>query len=311
MATCGGALGARGVQVFVEPDAGEVPILRAIEGANRSIWVEVYLLTDRNVIRALEDAAGRGIDVRVLLEAHPYGGGDVAAQQTLESLNAANVQARWSNPVFTYTHAKTVLVDSATAYILTSNLSKSGLGGSSVAANREYGVMDTLTNDVSQVKAIFLADWDRTAVAVTSSYLVISPENARAKLAALMAGAQSTLQLEDEEMYDSASEETLITAAKRGVNVEVVLPTPSGSGSDTSGADRLKAGGVHVRYLTAPYLHAKLIVADGALAFVGSENFSATSLDKNREVGVLIADTAVLGTLSHTFTLDWSAAADA
>ena len=63
--------GATGLQVFVEPEAGETPVLHAIEGAQRSVWVEVYLLTDRNVINALEDAANRGVDVRVLLELNP------------------------------------------------------------------------------------------------------------------------------------------------------------------------------------------------------------------------------------------------
>src|SRR5258708_33872936 len=47
---------AHAIQVFVEPDAGEAPILSAISGARGSIWAEVYLLTDRTVIRPPEDA---------------------------------------------------------------------------------------------------------------------------------------------------------------------------------------------------------------------------------------------------------------
>src|SRR5207248_11684636 len=66
--------GVQGVQVFVEPEAGEHPITDAISAAKKSVWLEMYLLTDRNVIRALEEAANRGIDVRVLLEPHPFGG---------------------------------------------------------------------------------------------------------------------------------------------------------------------------------------------------------------------------------------------
>jgi hypothetical protein len=41
---------------------------------------------------------------------------------------------------------------------------------------------------------------------------------------------------------------------------------------------------------------------------VGSENFSATSLDANRELGILIADRQALATLTTTFGVDWSAA---
>jgi phosphatidylserine/phosphatidylglycerophosphate/cardiolipin synthase-like enzyme len=152
---------------------------------------------------------------------------------------------------------------------------------------------------------------NRTNASVGDANLVVSPTNARAKLTTLLAGAHASLQIKDEEMYNSASEDAMIAAAKRGVNVQVVLPAPSSSSGGSSDVARLLAGGVPVRYLRAPYVHAKLIVADGTLAYVGSENFSATSLDESREVGLLIADSSALGTLTHTFTLDRSAAADA
>jgi phosphatidylserine/phosphatidylglycerophosphate/cardiolipin synthase-like enzyme len=109
---------AHSVQVFVEPDAGEAPVLRAIKGAATSVWVEVYEMTDTAVKHALEDVANRGVDVRVLLEPHPFGGGDVQAQQTLEELAASGVHAEASDPAFTYTHAKLLLVDGVIAYIL-------------------------------------------------------------------------------------------------------------------------------------------------------------------------------------------------
>src|SRR5579862_7107305 len=72
---CTPGKGAQSVQVFVEPNAGAQPVLSAIRGATKSVWVEVYLLTDSDVINALEDAANRGVQVRVLLELHPYGSG--------------------------------------------------------------------------------------------------------------------------------------------------------------------------------------------------------------------------------------------
>jgi cardiolipin synthase A/B len=58
-------------------------------------------------------------------------------------------------------------------------------------------------------------------------------------------------------------------------------------------------------------MHAKMIVADGQTAFVGSENISAQSLDKNREVGIIIADGNVLNTLQQTFQRDWDQAQSA
>ena len=54
------------------------------------------------------------------------------------------------------------------------------------------------------------------------------------------------------------------------------------------------------------YMHAKIIVVDGRRAFVGSENISAQSLDQNRELGIIVADSSVLSTLQQTFLQDWS-----
>ncbi len=57
------------------------------------------------------------------------------------------------------------------------------------------------------------------------------------------------------------------------------------------------------------YLHAKAIVADGTTAFVGSQNFSTSSLDFDRELGVITTDPAVVGPLSKTLVTDVAGAA--
>ena len=150
----------RDVQLFVEPDAGAKPVTSAIAAATRSVWVEVYLLTDAPVIAALEDARSRGVDVRVMLEEHPYGYDVVAPQRTLQILTTAGIRAKFANSAYTYTHAKMLIIDGAILFILTANLSQSGLGGSNlpdmVFTPKEkvytYGVMaiegNTLAFDV-------------------------------------------------------------------------------------------------------------------------------------------------------------------
>jgi cardiolipin synthase A/B len=66
-----------------------------------------------------------------------------------------------------------------------------------------------------------------------------------------------------------------------------------------------------MRLLLAPYMHAKLLVADDVLAFTSSENFSTTSLDENRELGIVLADPAALGILGQTFAQDRTLATEA
>ncbi len=302
--SCALGPGVRDVRFFVEPDAGVKPVTSAIAAATHSVWVEVYLLTDGRVIAALEDARHRGVDVRVMLEQHPYGFDVVAPQRTLQTLTTAGIRAKFANSAYTYTHAKMLIVDEATLFVLTANLSQSALGGSSLGRNREFGVIDTHGEDVAEAAAIFLADWNRTQPVLHDTNMVVSPVNSRAKITALIASAQTSLLIEDEEMYDTSSEDGLIAAARRGVRVRLILP----GSTDIEAADvaRLKAGGVQLVYVSAPFIHAKVIVADGRLAFVGSENFSSTSFDENREVGLLLSDTTALATITTTYERDWA-----
>lgn len=299
--------GVQGVRVYVEPNDGEQVITGAIRSANKSIWLEIYILSDRNVIHALEEAANRGLDVRVMLEPHPFGGG-ASAPRTLDELKAAGIKAQFSSPNFTLTHEKGMVIDASTVYIMTSNFSRSALGGSSGGTrNREYGIIDANSQDVQAVSAIFIADWNHTPAQFNDANLVVSPVNARSAFTNLIGGAQHTLLIEAEEMNDSAIEQALVNAATRGVQIEIILPAPKGSTSDSnrSGIATIQQRNIAVREDPQLYMHAKMIVVDGGKAFVGSENISTQSLDANRELGILVSDTGVLGTLQSTFQTDW------
>lgn len=105
LSNCGVGSGIQGVQVYVEPDDGEQVITNAIRSAQKSIWLEIYILSDRDVIRALEEAANRGLDVRVMLEPHPFGGG-TSPSKTLDSLAAAGAKTQFTSPSFALTHEK-------------------------------------------------------------------------------------------------------------------------------------------------------------------------------------------------------------
>jgi cardiolipin synthase A/B len=55
-------------------------------------------------------------------------------------------------------------------------------------------------------------------------------------------------------------------------------------------------------------MHAKMIVVDKQKAFVGSQNLTAEALDRSREVGLIIANQAVINTLCSSFAQDWGRA---
>jgi cardiolipin synthase len=312
---CTAGSGAQGIQLYVEPDAGDSVITSAIDGAQKSVWVEMYLLTDRKIISALEEASHRGVDTRVMLETHPYGSGSVAPTETMNRLSAAGVQTKATSPSFSLTHEKGMVIDGKTAYIMTSNFTLAALGVSKSTKNREYGVIDSNPQDVQGVIDIFNADWNRTSVQLSDPNLVVSPINSRQDFEALISSAHKSLQIEAEEMQDSDIEQALVSAEKQGVQVQVILPYSGSSSTDSSGSNSgnsagistIEQGNVQVKEDHQLYMHAKIIIVDGQKAFVGSENISRASLDSNRELGIIVSDQNALNTLQQTFQQDWSA----
>ena len=67
----------------------------------------------------------------------------------------------------------------------------------------------------------------------------------------------------------------------------------------------LIASGIQVKLLADAYSHAKAVIVDREKAFVGSQNLTYTSLDLNRECGIVLYDRANLARLGRTFRSDW------
>ncbi len=96
----------------------------------------------------------------------------------------------------------------------------------------------------------------------------------------------------------------------RGVSVNIIMTYQS---TWKSAFLKLAASGVHLRIYPAKaslYIHAKMLVIDNSEAFIGSENFSATSLTTNRELGILITQPSIVSSLEKIFTQDWIGSGD-
>jgi cardiolipin synthase A/B len=107
--------------IFIQPGDGRAPLVDEIQAAQHSIDLEVYIVTDDAILQSLEDAQRRGVDVRVILEEHPFGGGG-GQEEVFARLESAGIAVRWGNPVFRFSHIKTMIVDDAVAIIMNQNL---------------------------------------------------------------------------------------------------------------------------------------------------------------------------------------------
>lgn len=290
--------------VVVLPDDGREPILTEIAAAERSIDLLVYLLSDEEIIAALEEAVGRGVEVRVMLEEHPFGGNGLNPE-TYDRLESAGARVRWGNPAFRFSHVKLFVIDDAVAIIMNLNLSRSAFDD-----NREFAAITTRRDAVTEAAAIFDADWDRTGEPAPGP-LVISPTDSRQTLLGLIDEANSTLDIYAEVMRDEPVLLALERAEARGVAVRLLMSPEYGD--DDRGAaerERLAAAGVETRYARGVYVHAKAIIVDGTVAWIGSQNFTATSLDDNREVGIVLTDPANVGRVGGVFSLDFARGRD-
>jgi phosphatidylserine/phosphatidylglycerophosphate/cardiolipin synthase-like enzyme len=257
--------------------------------------------------------ATAGLDVQAILD----GSSTNKSFNTpaFNQLEAAGVNVVWSNPTFTFTHEKCVIVDGSVAWIMTMNGNTS-----SPEYNREYLAIDSIAADVTEATAIFTADHAMHSI-TPSGALVVANTNARPQLVQLIDSATTTLDLEGEEFSDTDSNgvvDAVVAAAKRGVVVHVVV---GNAGPDpTSDNDVKNAGGKVVMTgptsdngtATNPYIHAKAIVVDCAgttcaRGFVGSENFSAGSLGYNRELGVIYDTASELAKVKAAIDIDFAA----
>ena len=285
------------ISIIVEPSDKAGALLAAIQGATTSVHMTMYLLDDTRFIDALIARHAAGRDVKVILNASfPQGAG--TNQKAFNTLKAAGVAVVWAPTTFTLTHEKTVLVDGASAWIMTMNLATTS------SQNREFLALDTDAVDVKEAEAIFAADFANTAIVPTGN-LLVAPFNARERLVQLIQSAKTSIDVEGEELSDYKIVAALAAAAKVGANVRVVISDNPPSAAQGTAVAQLKAAGVHLVSVGRPYIHAKALVADGAQAYVGSENFTAASLQHNRELGLITTNAASVTKVAKVIAQDF------
>ena len=290
----------RAIQILVEPDGQSgKQMVTAINGAKKSVHMTMYMLTSTDVINALLARKKAGLDVRVVLnQTFPQGGSN---QTVYTQLQQGGVAVHWAPASFSLTHEKCFIVDGQSAWIMTMNA-----GATTADTNREYLAIDTDPSDVAEAETLFQGDYAGTPPASVTGALVVAPLNASASLLTLVQSAVSTLDLEMEELSDYRFADALKAALGRGVKVRVVLPDNALTAAGQQAVATVKAAGGKLVEVHTPYVHAKAIVVDGKVAFVGSENLTLSSLKYNRELGVVFDTASEVKKVSTTIAADFA-----
>ncbi len=286
--------------LFTEPEDGIKPIIDFIRESRKFLYINCYLIDSKEIILEIEKTVKRGIDVRIIVDGRPYQSGEAGVEIDDLRKTGASVKtapARFEKPGV-FDHAK-YMVTGKRYEIGTPNLTDAGF-----TKNREYFIIAGQRKILKGVRKLFESDWENSKFGSRPEGLIISPGSGN-DIAAIIK-QEGPVFIETEEMGDDPA--VLKALSDKGRKLRIILPS-SVSPDDLKNVNTLKKNGVSVRFETASelYMHAKMIVGRHH-AFIGSQNFSDSSLNKNREVGLRIEKWSLRRKLRKRFRNDWKMA---
>jgi cardiolipin synthase A/B len=332
------------IELLIKGDTAFPKVFEAIDGAKDHIHMSYYIFNDDTLGNQMVDkliaAKQRGVDVRVMMDGigsmlmNPAGGGN----KLLKRLEAAGVETR-SNHVVDVTrdsqimnppdHRKIVVVDGKTGFTGGMNVGEHYL-------NQYHDVMVKAEGDVvKQMQSEWMTGWlhlggkvpgdDATAKAryfpeykpgeAPGNQKITTVQHIPGENRAIMQtyldrinGATKSIHIENPYCTNPDIQNALIAAAKRGVDVHVILPGESDHGFSHLAArqkypEMLRAG---VKIYEYPgFNHDKVMVTDGKFTTTGSSNLDDVALYHVYEMNVNVEDeTFAKDTLDRLFTPD-------
>ena len=275
------------MRLIVQPEDGVVPIVTAIRSAKKSLDMPIFRLDHIEVDKAIKSAVKRGVIVRTLI-AHTNSGGEKSLRKLEDRLLATGATvSRTADDLVRY-HNKFMIVDNRTLLVMGFNYTHLDIDRS-----RSFGVITTDRRLVGEAVKLFEADFNRQPYTAGHKSFLVSPENSRTELAALLRGAKKQLLIYDVRITDNAMFRILKERAKAGVEIRML--------------GKMQKKDLDAKIEKFPgKLHARVIIQDGRKAFVGSQSLRRLELDERREVGVVFTDEPVVKELVQTFESDWS-----
>lgn len=275
------------MKLIVQPDAGIAPIVSAIKQARKSVDVLIFRLDRLEIARALEAAVARGVRVRALTAHQNRGGTKTLRKLELDLLEGGVTVSRTADDLVRY-HGKIMVVDSRILHVYGFNFTRLDMEKS-----RSFGIVTKNHKLVNEAMKLFEADFERQPYTAGYPRFVVSPENARERLAAFLKGARKQLLIYDPEVCDDAMLRIISERIKAGVEVKII------------GAVEPKWN-ISAEPFPGKRMHVRAMISDGKRAFVGSQSLRRLELENRREVGVIVTDNVVVGQLKQFFELDWS-----
>ncbi|MFF3013853.1 phosphatidylserine/phosphatidylglycerophosphate/cardiolipin synthase family protein [Streptomyces sp. NPDC057939] len=317
-------------------------MLAGIRGAQHTVDMMTFVYWKGEIAhdfaRALAERARAGVRVRLLLDGF---GSRLIERELLDSMEEAGVQVAWfRKPLYLSPlkqnhrcHRKVLVVDEETAFTGGVGIAEEWCGN----ARNEREWRDTHVEvrgpAVDGIAAAFAQNWaechdelfddhDRfvdhrpqgdAVVQVVRGSASFGWQDMQTLVRVMLESAEERFRLAT--AYFSPDEyfiELLCATARRGVEVEILLPGPHTDKRVCQLAgqhhyEALVACGVKIYQYQPTMMHAKVITVDGVAALVGSTNFNRRSLDHDEEVMLAVLDERFTGILDGHFDEDITA----
>jgi cardiolipin synthase A/B len=291
--------------LIVLPDDSARPILDAINAAEKSIRVKMFVFSHPELLKAIIAAHHRGVKVQVMLNPARRDGKE-ENQESRHLLRKAGIDVIDSNPAFDLTHEKSMVIDEKTAFVKSLNWDTKNL-----TETRDCAVVTDHPQEVKEVLQCFEADWERQPFdGAPNSHLIWCSGNGRERIAHFIDEAKHSLWLQNERYQDPIIIEHLVRANRRGVKVHVMARPPHKLKKEkliegVGGLRIMDDVGIKVHKLKHLKLHAKMLLADGLNAIVGSINLTPGSFDSRRELAIEVHEDEVVDRLHDIVHQDW------
>ncbi|UCA45077.1 MULTISPECIES: cardiolipin synthase [unclassified Pseudochrobactrum] len=326
------------IEVLQSGDIAYAAMLEAISRAKRSILLETYIFDNDEIGKQFAEALGkaviRGVEVRVLVDAV---GARYSTPSIVGLLRSKTVQAEVFNGKLIMglrlpyanlrTHRKILIIDGGIAFTGGMNIR----AGFTTEFARDHAAQDThfrltgpvvtdLFNTASEDwrfttdEHLSGAAWSVTPPAFSPGEGLLvravpsGPDKSLETNHKIMMGAFSVAEkhirimtpylLPDRELVSA-----LVTAARRGVTVDIVVPAQNNlvlvDMAMTAQFDQLLKDGCRIWRAKGAFNHSKLMSVDDVWAYVGSSNLDPRSLRLNFEIDLEVYDAGTAKSISR------------
>jgi cardiolipin synthase len=330
--------GGNRVDILQNGDEFFPAMLAAIREARTSVTLEEYVFEKPGIAgefsAALAERCLAGVGVNVLLDA---AGSLFITAEDVERMTRAGCHVEFFRPLRFWqisrlnyrTHRRLLVIDGRLAFTGGFGISEQWAGDGRQRDRWRDTALRVEGPAVEDLQAAFAQNWRETtgivlggpayfpslvpmgtvAVQIVSSSPFGGSYEAYTLFLLAIGAARRSIQITNPYFVpDARMSATLLSAARRGVRVRVLVPAVSDhpwvrEASRREFGPMLRAGVEFYEYVPA-LLHAKMVTIDGVWATVGSTNFDNRSFALNEELNATLYDRALAQRLERAFEAD-------